>query len=301
MSETAAGATSPRWVVDAPLRAPTSDQGLTGVFRRRYLLGLLVRREITARYQGSFLGVLWSYVNPLAQFSIYFFIVGTVFQLHKSIPNFAVHIFAALMVAHYFTETLNAGTRSIVRNKALVRRLAMPREMFPVAAMLVSLYHVLPQLVIMVIACLLLGWTPTWLGLASLVVAILLIGTLGTALALMFSAMNVFFRDVASVVGILTNLIRFSVPMIYSYSMVDQRFGSFADYYVLNPIADAVMLVQQAFWIGTISEPEEVRAERLPADLIELGLIGLGISVVLLLVAQLIFSRIENRIPDRLT
>ena len=249
---------SPHWVVDAPLQAPTADQGLMGVFRRRYLLGLLVRREISARYQGSFLGVMWSYVNPLAQFAIYFFIVGTVFQLHKSIPNFAIHIFAALMVSHYFTETLNAGTRSIVRNKGLVRRLAMPREMFPVASMLVSLYHVGPQLVIMVVACLLLGWTPTWLGLASLVIAILLIGVLGTALALVFSAMNVFFRDVASVVGILTNLIRFSVPMIYSYSMVDQRFGRFADYYVLNPIADAVMLVQQAFWIGTIKDPEEL-------------------------------------------
>jgi ABC-2 type transport system permease protein len=301
LSDVVTGAASPRWVVDAPLQPPTADQGLTGVFRRRYLLGLLVRREIIARYQGSFLGVMWSYVNPLAQFAIYFFIVGTVFQLHKSIPNFAVHIFAALMVAHYFTETLNAGTRSIVRNKSLVRRLAMPREMFPVAAMLVSLYHVLPQLVIMVIACLLLGWTPTWLGLASLVVALLLIGTLGTALALMFSAMNVFFSDVASVVGILANLIRFSVPMIYSYSMVDQRFGRFADYYVLNPIADAVMLVQQAFWIGTISDPEEAAVERLPSNLIELGLIGLGISVVLLLVAQLVFSRIQNRIPDRLT
>jgi ABC-2 type transport system permease protein len=301
MAEAAVAPGSPHWVVDAPLQPPTADQGLTGVFRRRYLLRLLVRREISARYQGSFLGVLWSYVNPLAQFAIYFFIVGTVFQLHKSIPNFAVHIFAALMVSHYFTETLNAGTRSIVRNKGLVRRLAMPREMFPVASMLVSLYHVGPQLVIMVVACLLMGWTPTWVGLASLAIALLLIGVLGTALALVFSAMNVFFRDVASLVGILTNLIRFSVPMIYSYTMVSERFGRFADYYVLNPIADAVMLVQQAFWIGTLTDEEQTAVQRLPDNLMELGMIGLGISVVLLLFAQLIFSRIENRIPDRLT
>ena len=61
---------------------------------------------------------------------------------------------------HFFTETFNAGTRSIVRNKALVQKMAMPREMFPVASMLVSLYHVGPQLVILVIACLIVRLDP---------------------------------------------------------------------------------------------------------------------------------------------
>ena len=65
------------------------------------------------------------------------------------------------MLVHYFTETLNAGTRSIVRNKALVQKMPMPREMFPVASMLVSLYHIGPQLVILIVACLFSGWTPT--------------------------------------------------------------------------------------------------------------------------------------------
>ena len=74
-------ATPPR-VVDAPLAPPSADLGLVGVFRRRYLLKLLVQREISARYQGSVLGLAWSYVNPLSQFCIYFFIMGTIFSLH---------------------------------------------------------------------------------------------------------------------------------------------------------------------------------------------------------------------------
>lgn len=300
MTDLTAGGTPPR-VVDAPLESPSADQGLIGVFKRRYLLRLLVRREISARYQGSFLGLLWSYVNPLAQFCIYFFLMGAVFQLHKSVPNFAIHIFSALIISHYFTETLGAGTRSIIRNKALVRKLAMPREMFPVASMLVSLYHVGPQMIILIIACVVSGWTPTLSGLAAFVLAVLLMGVLGTALALVFSAANVFFRDVGSAVGILTNMIRFTVPMIYSYSMVDERFGSFADYYVLNPIADAVMLFQQAFWIGTIDDPKVVAEEQLPSNLMELGLIGLAISVGLLVAAQFAFNRLNNKIPDRVT
>ena len=60
------------------------------------------------------------------------------FGLHRTVPNFAIHVFCGLIIVHFFTETFNAGTRSIVRNKALVQKMAMPREMFPVASMLVS-------------------------------------------------------------------------------------------------------------------------------------------------------------------
>ena len=58
-------------VVDAPLTSPAPKAGLLDVFRRRYLLRMLVQREISARYQGSFLGLLWSYINPLSQLFIY--------------------------------------------------------------------------------------------------------------------------------------------------------------------------------------------------------------------------------------
>ena len=112
-----------------------------------------MRREISARYQGSFLGLLWSYINPLSQFFIYYFVIGVIIGLHADVENFAIHIFCGLIIVHFFTETFNAGTRSIVRNKALVQKMAMPREMFPVASMLVSLFHVGPQLVILIVAC----------------------------------------------------------------------------------------------------------------------------------------------------
>ena len=283
-----------------PMVNPAPTAGLLEVFRRRYLLKLLVRREISARYSGSFLGLIWSYINPLSQFFIYYFIIGTIFQLHRDIPNFAIHIFAAITIVHFFTETFNAGTRSIVRNKAIVRKMAVPLEMFPVASMAVSLYHVGPQLVILLVACVLTGWTPDPIGMLCALIALAMIMVLGTALALLFSAMNVLFRDVGSMVNILTNLVRFSVPMIYSYQMVGERFGSFAPYYVLNPIADAVMLFQRAFWVGTWGDPEKNAAEALPDHLIPLGLVALAGSLVILAIAQVVFRMFERRVPERI-
>ena len=107
-------------MAEAQLTPPTANNGLLAVFQRRYLLRLLVRREINARYQGSFLGLLWSYINPLAQFLVYWAIIGGVLGLHKEVPNFPIHLFAGLVIVHFFTETFGAGTRSIVRNKSIV-------------------------------------------------------------------------------------------------------------------------------------------------------------------------------------
>ncbi len=281
------------------MRPPTSDQGLLEVFRRRYLLRLLVRREINVRYSGSFLGLIWSYINPLSQLFIFWFVMQKI--IGRGSENFALHVFSALVVVYFFTETFNAGTRSIVRNKALVRRMAMPREMFPVASMLVSLFHVGPQILILVVSCLFAGWVPDAVGMAGAVLALALIMTLATSLALLFSVANVFFRDVASVVNILTNFVRFGVPMIYPYELVAERFRGHTEIYLANPIADAVLLMQRAFWVGTTDDPAATAASSLPDHLLTRGLIAFGASLVLLVVAQLVFTRFDRRIPERLS
>lgn len=295
----AASETGGQRVVDAPLVSPAPSSGLAEVFRRRYLLRLLVRREISARYQGSVLGMVWSYINPISQLFIYWVVMGMI--IGRGTENFGIHVFCGLIVVHFFIETFGAGTRSIMRNKALVRKMAMPREMFPVASMMVSLYHMGPQILILLVCCLVMGWTPTVIGMLGFLLAVLTMGTLGTALALTFAAANVFFRDVGSVVSILTNFVRFGVPMIYPYTLVQDRFGDAAAYYLYNPIADAVLLMQQAFWVGTTDDPSAVQAEHIPDHLFAYSFLGLGISVVALVIGQFVFSKLENKIPERLT
>jgi ABC-2 type transport system permease protein len=102
------------------LTPPSSNLGLFSVVKRRYLLKLLVQREIAARYEQSFLGFMWSYINPLTQFFIYWYIMGIVMGAHGTIQNYPVHVFSGLLIVHFFTETFGAGTRSIMRNKSLV-------------------------------------------------------------------------------------------------------------------------------------------------------------------------------------
>ena len=287
-------------VPDAPLASPAPSGGLVDVFRKRYLLRLLVRKEIQARYSGSFLGLFWSYVQPGVKFAMYFFVIGLVLGLHKNVPVFGIHMFAGFVFVHYFTETFTSGTRSIVRNKAIIRKMAMPREMFPVASMLVSAFHVVPGVVILTVVDLMLGWTPDFAGILAGLLGLSIVAVLATSLALLFSAANVFFRDFSNVVNTLTTFITFSVPMIYPYSLVAARFGAFAQFYLLNPLAEVVLLAQRCFWIGATPDPELHIRTDMPDHLFAIGFAHLAGALVVLAIAQLVFSKLEKKFAERL-
>jgi ABC-2 type transport system permease protein len=283
-----------------PLAPPSRNNGLLEVFRRRYLLRLLVRSTVDARYQGTFLGWFWSYLQPAVRFCLYYFVFQVMIGRGGDLQNFAVHLVAGMVVVHFFTETFNGGTKSLVNNRGLITKLNMPRELFPVATMLVSLWHTVPMVLILTGVSFALGWVPDPMGLLAGLLGFGIITALGLALALIFSVANVFFRDFGKVTQTLTQFTTFSVPMIYPFSLVEERFGSYADLYLLNPLAEAVLLMQRCFWVGTTSDPEATIAEHLPPDLWGRGVIMFGLSLVLLVFAQLWFTKFERRVPERL-
>jgi len=319
--ETAPGGTAsdglaPRTAVaDLPLVSPFESAGLVDVFKRRYLLKLLVQKEVQSRYQGSLLGILWSYVQPLVRFCMYFFVIGLVFGLHKSVPNFAIHMFAALAGVHFFTETFSSGTRSIVRNKAIVRKMPMPREMFPVASTIVSAVNSFPQLLILFVGAVAVGWHPEWEGIAAGLLAFTILTLLGTALALLFSAMNVFFTDFQNIVSTFQLFTHWIVPMIYPFeklAMSSLGHTVFYNLYLSNPLTVAVLLLQRCFWVPTLpacpsqytclpdGDPSKLGFPNMPHHLFGLGLVMLVISLVILVLCQWAFSRLEGKFAERL-
>jgi ABC-2 type transport system permease protein len=285
-----------------PIESPVPQGGLRGVLRHqhRYLLKLLVKREVTARYHGSFLGMLWSYINPLTQFLMYIFVFMLLMGRGDKIENFAIHVFASIMVVSLFTETIGAGTRSIVRNASLLQKSAMPRETFPLASLLVSIYHLWPEFVILGVSLFFVGWAPDMTAVAAGLLGYAVIIVFALALSLMLSISQVFLRDTGQVVAIVNNFIRFGVPMMYPYELVAERFRGHTELYLANPIADAVLLVQRCFWIPTTSDPEGTAAHAMPDHLFTRGYIALGAALVLLVIAQKVFTRFENKIPERL-
>ena len=287
------------------LRDPASGGGLRDVFRRRYLLRLLVRKEVKVRYQGSVLGMGWSYIQPLMRYIVYFVIIGIVLGMNRRVPNFAVHIVAGLTFVHFFTESLSSTTRSVFRNKALVRKVGLPREMFPVASLLVSAYNIVPGLLILFVVAVLTGWHWTWHFVPSLTLAFCVVASWSFGIGLLFSAFNVYYRDFSKVVQVVTTLLPWSTPMIYAYEMVRDRL-EVAEWalqiYLANPVATAVMLSQQGMWIPTVDDlpPAEQGVLDLPPHLYERGLVMVGIGLVIVAVAQKAFTRLESSFAEQM-
>ena len=281
--------------------APPAATGLREVFRRRYLLGMLVRNTIKSRYQGTVLGWVWSYLTPAIRFCMFYFLFEVMIGRGAGIENFAIHLFAGMVIVHFFTETFNGGTQALVQNRSLITKLPVPREMFPVARMLVAGWHTLPMLIILVVPCIALGWRPDLVGLAAALLGFSLAAALGLALGLLFSVGNVFMRDIGKIAQTLTLFVTFSVPMMYSYTLVEERFGETgAALYLYNPMAVAVLLMQRGFWVGTNTDPAATVATQLPDDLFTRGLIMTAVSLVLLVLAQRVFARLEAKVPERL-
>ncbi len=303
---------------DAPLVSPFSASGgLLDVFRRHYLLRLIVLKQIRSRYQGSLLGLMWSYVQPLVRFCMYFFVIGLVLGLHKSVPNFAIHMFAAIVGVHFFTESFQLGTRSLVSNKAILRKMAMPREMFPISAVLVAAVDAFPQLLILFVGSVASGWKPDPEALPAALMGFGIIAILGIALALLFSAMNVFFRDFQNIVSTFTIFTHWIVPMIYPFYKIatSSMAGTWLyNLYLCNPLTIGVLLIQRAFWVPTLpacgrgvppicapgGNPNQVTFPILPEHLWLLGGVMLLTSLIILGLCQLAFTRLESKFAERL-
>ena len=123
---------------------PGAGRGILDLFKYRYLLRLLIRKGILTRYHGSVLGWLWSYVKPAAQFAVFYVVMGVFLNLTRGIESYPIYLFSGIVVINLFNEAFGNATRSIVSNKALVKKIYLPRELFPIADVFIALVHFLP-------------------------------------------------------------------------------------------------------------------------------------------------------------
>jgi ABC-2 type transport system permease protein len=156
-------------------------------------------------------------------------------------------------------------------------------------------------MVILFVGVMIVGWDPSPYDVLCGLLGFGIIAVFGMALALVFSAANVFFRDFQNIVATLTIFVTWSVPMIYPYDRIAELFdGSWPEQlYLANPIANGVILFQQLFWVPTVG-PDAQYPAVMPDDLLTRGWIVFGASIVALLLAQLVFTRLENKFAERL-
>ncbi|MCP2637526.1 ABC transporter permease [Microbacterium sp. HD4P20] len=280
----------------ALLQEPGKGRGLPDVFNHRHLLALIVRKEIQIRYRGSIFGWLWSYVKPVVQFAVFYVALGVFLALNKSIDYYAIYILAGITIVTFFNEAFSNGTRSLVDNAALIKKIYLPRELFPVASVLVALVNTIPQIIVVIGIALIIGWAPTAIQVAAILLGLVIVFILATGLGLLFGAFNVTYRDAQSFVEIIVMCAVWASPVMYRWEMVAQSVPEWLFVlYRLNPLTPAVELFHYGIW-----NPLDPRnAPPLPGLWLFSGF-TLLISIALLIVGQFVFRRLEGRFAQDL-
>ncbi|MCH4250181.1 MAG: ABC transporter permease [Microbacteriaceae bacterium] len=288
---------NPAW---AGMTRPGHSRGLLDVWSRRYLLRLLVRKDMQVRYRGSVLGWAWSYVKPAFQFLVYFIAMGVFLGLNKSLPNYPVYLFSGLVIMNYFNEAFMNSTRSVIDNTALVKKIYLPRELFPVSSVIIAFVNFFPQLVVLMAAAILVGYHPTVLQVGFILLSILIITILAMGLGLIFGAINVSLRDSQNIVELIMMFTTWLSPVLYNAALVDHVFPGWAlILYNLNPITGAVGLIHLGAWAPTTSQDPATMALVGPHILIY-GLAALVTSLVILLLGELVFRKLEKNFAQDL-
>ena len=253
------------------------------------LITSLVARELTSRYKGSALGVLWSVITPLFMAIIYAFFFRLIAGVRAPVEAIVIGVFAWQFTA----VSVNSGMVCITGNSNLIKKVAFPRSSLPVAVILAGMIDYLISLIIQVIIVTLVlykqgGGFISWHAIA-IPVVLCWHALFNLSLALILSALNVYFRDTQHLVGVLLSAFFFLSPAMYDLGFVRDRMAShpwLMDVYMLNPLAVIIT------WYRKLMLPG-VAFEWTPS-----AIVGLLLPVLMFAVAWVLFKRMQRNFAD---
>ena len=225
---------------------PTSPGAIAhSLWHHRQLIIQMVHREVTGRYKGSFLGLAWSFFNPLFMLAVYTFVFSVVFKARwgvggeESKTQFAVVLFVGMIVHGLFAEVLNRAPTLILSNVNYVKKVVFPLEILPIITLGATLFHSLINLGVLLAAFALFNGYLHWTALLIPLVLLPLV-ILTTGLAWMLASLGVFLRDVGQTIGLITTVLMFLSPVFYPVTAVPERFRPFI---MANPLT---FIIEQA-------------------------------------------------------
>ncbi|MEO6875926.1 MAG: ABC transporter permease [Opitutaceae bacterium] len=218
----------------------------TDLWRQRELLWQFTLRNVEVRHKGSYLGLIWSFLNPILMLGLYVLIFGYVFGGSFGVlPNetkvdYALGIFFGLTLFGFFAEVLGVSPLIIVGNPNFVKKVIFPLEILPAASVGGAFYHMLISLGLVLIGVFFFGHGASW-GILWLPVIIVPLVLLGLGAAWLFSALGVFFRDIGQLMQFLIMALMYSSAVFFSAAKIPPEIWVYLRF---NPLLLAIELAR---------------------------------------------------------
>lgn len=226
---------------------------VASLWRNRYLIKKSIQREVVGRYRGSFLGILWSFFNPVFMLSVYTFVFSVVFKARwqagsGSKTEFALILFAGLMVFNLFAECINRAPGLILSHVNYVKKVIFPLEILPWVSLGGALFHASISLAVWLLAYMILFGIPhITIMLLPVVILPLLLFIVGISWGL--TALGVYLRDLSQVISIITTSLLFLSPIFYSASSLPEKYQILMQ---LNPLTPVIEQTRDVLFWGKL-------------------------------------------------
>ena len=217
---------------------------LNGLMRNRALIYYLSKREVLGRYRGSFIGVAWSFFNPVLMLVVYTFVFSVVFKSRwanseESNAGFALVLFVGMIIHGLFSETIIRAPSLILSNVNYVKKVVFPLEILPIVSICNALFHSSVSVLVLLLAFFLthgfLNWTVVFLPLVFLPLVLFSLG-----ISWFFAALGVFIRDISQGVGLFATVMLFLSPVFFPVSALPEKYRIWM---MLNPLT---FVIEQA-------------------------------------------------------
>ncbi len=218
---------------------------LKELYSYRQMLISLVRKDLRTRYKGSVLGFLWTFLNPLLQLVVYSIVFS--FIMRVDVDNYSMYLFVALIPWFFFQNGIMSSASSIIYSKDLVKKVYFPRLVIPLAAVCGAFMNMIYSFAVVFLALFVsgigVGPSVLYLPLVMLVEFLFVLG-----LSFLFSGMNVYFRDLEHILGIVMMAWMYLTPILYTIDMVPQQFKGI---FYLNPMTGIILSYRDILYYKT--------------------------------------------------
>lgn len=215
-----------------------------GLIKYQWLLKELISRDLKIKYRRSVLGYLWSILNPLLLMGVLTIVFSTMFRF--DIPNYPVYLLAGQLLFGFYSESTNMAMSSILNGASLIKKVYLPKYIFPISRVLSSFTTMFFSLAALVIVMAVTGAeyhiTAILLPIPLIYILIFSIG-----MSLLLSAMVVFFRDIQYLYGVLLTALNYLTPIFYPVSLLPQWLQELM---VLNPLYNFIEVFRKIMLYG---------------------------------------------------
>lgn len=254
---------------------------LSNIWRFRYLLLLLVWRDVKGRYKQALLGFTWAVLTPTFQALVFWLVFGLLFKIPTGKIPYLPLVFSGFIFWNFFSQSISSATLSVTGNSNLVTKVAFPKEILVLSSVIGRIPDLIASLIVLVVILVFYNINVTahllW------VIPILIIEMImALSVGMFLASINVYFRDITAVVPIILMAWLFLTPVIYPLESVPVQFQTYAK---LNPMTGILEGLRSA-----------LLAEKSP-EIISLSL-SILITFILLIFSYLLFKKLEKGFSD---